>query len=57
MKSLFFATVAKLLKLQPGGGVGFILFGVVISLLTLSAFESNRHPGGFLCHLFLYFTG
>lgn len=57
MKSLFLTAFAELLKLQPGGGVGFIFFGIVISLFTLSTFESNRHPGGFLCHLFLYFTG
>ena len=57
MKGFLFAAVAELLKLQPGGGVGFVFFGIVISVLTLSTFESNRHPGGFLCHLFLYFTG
>ena len=51
MESFFLATLAELLQLQPGGGVGFVFFGVVIPLLTLSTFESNRHSGCFLGHL------
>ena len=57
MESLSLAALAELLQLQSGGGIGFVFLGVVISLLTLCAFESNRHSGCFLGHMFLYFTG
>ncbi len=49
---LFLAAFAEFLQFQPGGGVGFVFFGIKIALFTLGTFESNRHSGGFLGHCF-----
>ena len=57
MKGGLAATITELRQLQPAGGVGFVLFGVVIALFADGTLKSDRCASCFLCHMFLYFTG